>query len=509
MNIQEYLYKSTYPVPIIKTEYGNKYMIYADSTGSGYQNWRIDNIINNKVKPYYSNTHSNSYCSQLMSHYIEQSRNIIKKAINASENDKILFYGYGMTACVQLIIHMLDIRNKCNKNNSVIFITQAEHNSNYLPWLHINTNLIVVPLTDIGAIDEDFLIHNLNRYSNLSNIKYIYCSFNAGSNLTGIVQNIPRINAIVHSFKGKIFWDLAAYAPYLPIKMNTDIPDESCDGLYISVHKFFGGGFVGMLVIKEHLICDKIPYCGGGGSVTFCCRKIIHYSSKIEQREIGGSSPSMAFIQTGLAFDFKEKFQDFIEYREMNIIQKVNKRLRNISNIKIYNPQSSQQRIPTFIFQIKNVHYNLIVKLLDSIFGIQTRGGISCSPLLSEHLLNLNDKQLKIVYENIIGKHGTPKYYGFVRVSFNYVMPDFIIDYICYAIEYIAKYVHLFESHYKYLTDKNIYVYVKNGQIFDNISNMTLSSTENPNKIEQSFYVTKQILDIQIKQALDLLKNIK
>src|SRR5437879_851631 len=84
------LYASTYGHPMIQTPFGQRYIINADVTASGFPNRQIESIIDKQILPYYSNTHSNAYGGRLMSHYIEQSKEIIKKSLNAHKCDQII-----------------------------------------------------------------------------------------------------------------------------------------------------------------------------------------------------------------------------------------------------------------------------------------------------------------------------------------------------------------------------------------------------------------------------------
>jgi selenocysteine lyase/cysteine desulfurase len=95
-----------------------------------------------------------------------------------------------------------------------------------------------VPNNTRGLLDQDVLKTNLIRYANEN--KSIICTFSAASNVTGIQTNVDQISTLVHEYKGLIFWDYAAAAPYVHIDMN---PSESAakDAIFVSPHKFIGG----------------------------------------------------------------------------------------------------------------------------------------------------------------------------------------------------------------------------------------------------------------------------
>lgn len=90
------------------------------------------------------------------------------------------------------------------------------------------------------------------------------CSFALASNLTGHVQNQERISELVRSKSGYILWDAAQAAAYIDVNAST------CDGLFLSPHKFVGGpGSSGVLIISKELMVNDKPIQGGGGTVFF------------------------------------------------------------------------------------------------------------------------------------------------------------------------------------------------------------------------------------------------
>lgn len=70
--------------------------------------------------------------------------------------------------------------------------------------------------------------------------KSIICTFNAASNVTGVLADINGISELVHEYGGLIFWDYAAAAPYVRIDMNAS-EKAALDAIFISTHKFIGG----------------------------------------------------------------------------------------------------------------------------------------------------------------------------------------------------------------------------------------------------------------------------
>lgn len=83
----------------------------------------------------YGNTHSEtSLCAQQSTKFREEARQIIKKSVNADENDVVLFTGTGSTGAVHTLVDLFDLHDPVNKRNIVVMVSAFEHHSNILPW---------------------------------------------------------------------------------------------------------------------------------------------------------------------------------------------------------------------------------------------------------------------------------------------------------------------------------------------------------------------------------------
>ena len=429
------IYKNTYGCPIYSTPFGNRYMINADATASGFFYKPIDIFIQNNIVPYYNNTHSNAFGGQMMNLYITKSKEMISKSINANKKDKILFTGNGCTGAIQHIIHMLNLKEK-NEQKPVVFISEAEHHSNDLPWRHLPIDLIIIPIDlNTGLIKLDKLNKYLKKFSDRK-VKLI--SFIAVSNITGVIQHIDDICILGHKYGAIVMFDYATGGPYVPINMHKDeTTGNYIDIIVMSIHKFLGGpGTPGLLAVRDSCCRNDIPFCPGGGTVRFVTDEIQKYSDDIETRENGGTPNIVGSIRAGLCFELKDKYQTYITERELWLLRYVQTKLTSLDDlIEIINPIHNIERIPIFAFRVKNVHYNYIAVLLSDLFGIQSRGGISCCSIYAQKLLNISDDKKKDVYKSIIDNKGVPSYYGWCRITFHYSMPKYVVDYIINAIE--------------------------------------------------------------------------
>ena len=355
------------------------------------------------------------------------------------------------------MIHCLDLAHNKDPTETIVLISKAEHHSNHLPWKHFPVTLIYVPLLPNGLINTEFLERELVKYQRHPNI---IASFSATSNVTGVYQETDRVSQLVHQYGGIICWDFAASAPYVEFKLHkSDTSGDYYDAVFISTHKFFGGVETpGILIAGKDLFKNDVPYCPAGGTVRFACPTYQTYSQDIETKETGGTPNIVGSIKAGLVFEFKSWYQSYIDYWDQTMVPYIQSKLIKIPNLKLINPVSNLHRLPVFSFMIDSLHYNLIVVLLND-RGIQSRGGISCCSLLAQDLLKITPSQQKQIHDQIVSDQGNPANYGWCRVSFHYTMPMSLVDYIIYAITYVANYGEKFKQLYKYYPNKNTWMY--------------------------------------------------
>ena len=455
------LYKNTYGNPAFASPLGVKrFMIHADATASGFFYRPIETYLQTNVWPFYNNTHSNAFGGQMMNLFMSKAKEKIRQSVRAAPQDKVLFTGNGCTGAIQHVIHMLNLRSPCATlaDKPVVFISEAEHHSNDLPWRHLPIDLVVIPVDlETGFIHLSKLNRHLKKFADR---KLKLVSVVAVSNITGVIQPIDAICVIAHKYGGTVMFDYATGAPYVPINMNTHpTSGKFIDIVVLSMHKFLGGPAApGVLVVKDACCKNDVPFCPGGGTVRFVSDETQTYSDDIETRENGGTPNIVGCIKAGLCFELKDSLQDFITLREQWLVRYIQPQLTALvgqTRIELMNPVGNTHRIPIFSFRVPNIHYNLVVALMSDLFGIQTRGGISCCSMYAQKLLGISAEKKAEIQATITQNKGVPGYYGWCRVTFHYTMPKYMVDYILQAIAFVSMHAHTLQARYIYDPKKN------------------------------------------------------
>ncbi|MEH7418861.1 aminotransferase class V-fold PLP-dependent enzyme [Neobacillus drentensis] len=448
--------------------FGQKKIIYADWTASGRLYQPIEQKISEVFGPFMANTHTESNITSLMmTGLYNQSKKIIKEHVNADQHDVVILDGFGMTSVVNKLQRILGVRvpeiwkdrlRLPEKERPIIFLTHMEHHSNQTTWLETLGEVVVINPDEEGKVDVNHLDYLLHVYKDRQ-VKI--GSFTACSNVTGIQTPYHQLAKLMHQHGGLCFVDFAASAPYVEINMHPEDPLEKLDAIFFSPHKFLGGpGTSGVLVFDSRIYTNKVPDHPGGGTVLWTNPWGEHqYFDEIEMREDGGTPGILQSIRTALCLNLKEKMGiNQILKREKEQLSLLFSHLEKIPEVKIL-ARNIKDRIGIFSFYIENIHYNLIVRLLNDRYGIQVRGGCSCAGTYGHYLLNIDEPTSKQITEEI--NHGNMSTKpGWVRFSIHPIMTNEDLLIFVQAIREIIKNIDEWKKDYVYDPVSNDYFYI-------------------------------------------------
>ena len=471
-NLEEYFapfrenivgYQKTFISP-----YGEKRIIYADWIASGRLYKPIEDKIINVFGPLVGNTHSeSSETGTSMTHAYHEAHDIIKEHCNAGKDDVIITAGSGMTGLVckfqrllglKIPEQLIDYMKLPEEFRPVVFVTHMEHHSNQTTWLETIADVIVIEPTDKGLVDVSDLDEKLNIYKNR---KLKIGAFTACSNVTGIETPYYQLAKIMHRHDGYCFIDFACSAPYVKIDMHSSDPLEKLDAIYFSPHKFLGGpGSSGVLIFDSQLYKNKVPDQPGGGTVDWTNPWGQHkFVSNIEAREDGGTPAFLQAIKAALCIKLKEEMGiKEMREREEELVTTAFKELKKIPGLHILAPHI-EERLGAISFYIEDVHYNLLVKLLNDRYGIQTRGGCSCAGTYGHYLLHVDPQRSKRITDKIDQGDLSEKP-GWVRMSIHPTMTDEELHLIINSIKEIVENIDEWQNDYSYDIHKNEFFHI-------------------------------------------------
>lgn len=448
---------------LFQTNYGKKKLYYADWAASGRLYKPIEDRLLYQFGPFVANPHTETNITgKSMTWAYHESKQIIKQHVHATENDILFFEGTGMTGVLRKIQRILGLTlhekwktgfERKDLQKPVVFITHMEHHSNQTSWEETIADVVVVPPNANGEVSQEMLEVAIQPYKDRP-LKI--GSFTACSNVTGIQTPYHKLAGVMHQYGGICFVDFSASAPYVTINMHPENPMEGLDGIFFSPHKFLGGpGTMGAAIMSKKLYNNQIPDRPGGGTVNWTNPwGGKSYLSDIEVREDGGTPGFLQAIKLALSIRLKEKMvSEYMLEQDKKLMSILFERLEKNKRIKILE-EHKRDRLPILSFYAEDIHHQLLVRLLNDIYGIQVRGGCSCAGTYGHYLLDIDRKQSQAITKEIEKGHLWVKP-GWVRVSLHPTMTEkevlYIADGICDVVNQSEKY----REDYRYIPTAN------------------------------------------------------
>ena len=437
--------------------YGPRRITYADWTASGRALRFVEDAIRDQVLPWYANTHTESSgTGRHTTRLREQARRTIHQAVGGTDQDLVVFCGSGATAAVAKLVGLLELGGPPQPAagaRPVVFVGPYEHHSNLLPWRESAAEVVAVGEDADGHIDLDELEAQLVRHAGRP---LLVGAFSAASNVTGILTGTDRLAALLHRHGALSVWDYSAAAPYLPIRMAASAPGagDHKDAVFFSPHKFIGGPQTpGVLVVRRDLVHGRVPTVPGGGTVAFVDPVGHRYLDDPVAREEAGTPGIVESVRAGLVMALKQAVgTDLIREREQRFLRRALERWRRNPNLELLGNLEAD-RLPIVSFRVRHghryLHHELVVAMLNDLFGIQARGGCSCAGPYGHRLLGIDPERSRALSEQA-GRGYLGIKPGWVRVSFNYFISDAVADFLVDAVDLLATHGHRLLGDYRF-----------------------------------------------------------
>lgn len=454
-----------------ETPFGTKKIVYGDWIASGRLYGPIEKRLSDDIGPFVGNTHTETSETGIrMTHAYHRSHQLIKQHVNAGPNDVIITAGFGMTAVINKFQRILGLKycgkvsgKNCiaERERPVVFITHMEHHSNQTSWYETSADVVVIEPGEGLLINTDNLRKALEEYKDRP---FKIGSFTACSNVTGVRTPYREMAKIMHEYGGVCFIDFAASAPYDEIDMHPEDAMEKLDAVMFSPHKFLGGpGSSGVIVFDASMYKNEVPDQPGGGTVDWTNPwGKYKYVDDIEAREDGGTPGFMQSIRTALCFELKDQMGiENIRKREEELLERAFAGLDKISGLNIL-ADNVRDRLGVISFYVEGIHYNLLVRLLNDKYGIQTRGGCACAGTYGHFLLEVSYEQSEEI-TNMINLGDLSEKPGWVRWSLHPTMTDAEVDLMIEALNDIVTNIDTYREDYEHVMRKNDFQHKKQG----------------------------------------------
>ena len=348
-------------------------------------------VVIDKIVEYYSsysaNAHRGDYDISLrVDNEYENTRNLVKKFINANSRKEIIFTS-GTTESLNMIAFGY-FKNYLEAGEEII-LTKSEHASNVLPWFKIakDNNLKIKYI----ELDENYEVTVANFQKIITpNTRVV--SLAGITNVLGDVRPLKELIKTAHDNNIIVVIDGAQCIPHMKI----DVRNLDVDFLAFSAHKMCGPTGVGVLYGKEELLEKLTPHnLGGGMNESFDNLNEVYLKPLPTRLEAG--TPNIAgVIGFGAAIEYISNIGlNNIRKHELELGKYLFNELSKIRHITIVN------RVPasTIAFNIDNIFSQDVAVYLNK-YNICVRAGNHCAKILKDEVGVKNTIRVSLYFYN-------------------------------------------------------------------------------------------------------------
>jgi len=257
------------------------------------------------------------------------------------------------------------------RSGSKVITTVTEHNSVLRPLNHlrerIGIRIAYIGLDESGQLDMDTYGKEIESGAELVVV-------NHASNVTGRINDVKALFARARESGATTLLDASQSLGHIPFQVDK----LHADLVAFTGHKgLHGPPGTGGLYVAPHLNPEQI-FVGGTGVRS----DLILHPPDMPIRLEAGTPNIPAFAGLTAALSWYEEQGEKNRYRENQLAQLLRDGLRNIPGVFIYDDIGNTERIAVTSFRIKRWTIEETGYILEESFGIISRTGLHCAPLI-------------------------------------------------------------------------------------------------------------------------------
>jgi cysteine desulfurase/selenocysteine lyase len=376
--------------PILSERVYDKPLVYLDNGATTQKPKIVIDTLNDLYGAKNSSIHRGiHYLSEEMTEAYEESRETVRKFINASSTTEIIFT-HGATSAINAVA--FSFGEKYINEEDEVLISEMEHHSNIVPWQMMcerkKAKLKVIPFDENGELI-------LEEYKKLLTSKTKIVSLTYASNSLGTVNPVKELIQLAHDKNIPVLIDGAQIVQHGTI----DVKDIDCDFFVFSGHKIYGPTGIGVLYGKEKFLEELPPYQGGGDMVD-CVKFEKTTYNELPYKFEAGTMHYVGAIGLGKALDYITSIgiNDIVFY-EHQLLSYATEKLQAIDGLTIYG--NASEKISVLSFLLKDVHPYDAGMVLDKL-GIAVRTGTHCTQPVMDHFDISGTIRASMVFYNTI-----------------------------------------------------------------------------------------------------------
>ena len=358
--------------PVLSQTVNGKPLVYLDNAATTQKPRAVIDAITRYYEADNANIHRGvHYLSQHATQRYENSRETVRRFLNAAEPSEIVFVR-GATEGINLIAQTLG-RTRVRAGDEVL-ITAMEHHSNIVPWQILceekGAMLRVAPINDAGELILDEFARLLGPRTKIVAVPHV-------SNALGTINPLRQMVELAHRHNAVVVVDGAQAVPHLAV----DVRALDSDFYVFSGHKLYGPTGIGVLYGKSALLNAMPPYQGGGDMILSVTFEKTTYN-KIPHKFEAGTPDVSGVIGLAAAINYvNELGLDRIEAHERDLLRQATESLSTIPGIRLIGTAKEKASVLSFVMD--GIHPHDIGTILDQ-EGIAIRTGHHCAQPVME-----------------------------------------------------------------------------------------------------------------------------
>ena len=279
-------------------------------------------------------------------------------ALFGFDRPKHVLFTPGMTASLNTVIKGFV------RAGDRVLVSSFEHNSVIRPLVQIGAEIVRIPATADGVSDLNALPDDLSRFR--------LCIHTHASNVSGVIQPIAALSAILKQAGVPLVLDAAQTAGHFPFSMTS----LGLSALCMPAHKgLLGPQGLGLLLMTEDF-ADRVQplIVGGTGSLSHSEQIPPFYPDRFEAGTL--NLPGIFGLSAAL------EHADFAARRahETELMSYFSKELAALSHIRLLGTPDPNRRVGVYSVDFLRRDNAEAAFRLETESGILTRCGLHCAP---------------------------------------------------------------------------------------------------------------------------------
>lgn len=299
---------------------------------------------------------------------VYETRELINEFFNGDGPEQVAFMSNATEALNTAISGML-------QPGDHVITTVMEHNSVLRP-LYLQEQkgvaVTVLPVGEDGIVSSEAFEDAIRP-----DTEAIVCTH--ASNVTGTALNLYRIGEACKRHGLRFIVDVSQSAGILPIDMQA----MNIDALCFTGHKgLFGPQGTGGLCLRKGVTIRPLK-SGGSGIHSFDKEQPQFMPELLEAGTV--NAHGIAGLRAGLEY-IKQESLERLYTKETLLTKTFYEGVRRIDGVKIYGNFNQEKRAPIVALNIRDEDAAKVSEILWEDYGIATRAGAHCAPLMHESL---------------------------------------------------------------------------------------------------------------------------